>query len=73
MSKKKKLKKLKKLVNEMNYMINDFQIEIKYLEQDNKYMSGFISYNNLNEAYEYFRVNAHEERDENVPFTRLTL
>jgi len=73
MSKKKKIKKLKKLVNEMNYMINDFQIEIKYLEQDNKYMSGFISYNNLNEAYEYFRVNAHEERDENVPFTRLTL
>ena len=73
MSKKKKIKKLKKLVKEMNYIINDFQMDIKYLEIDNKYMRGFISYNNLNKAYEYFRINAHEERDENLPFTRLTL
>lgn len=73
MSKKKKIKKLKNQIKEMNYMINDFQMEIKYLESDNKYMSGFISYNNLNESYEYFRKNSHEERDENMPFTRLTL
>lgn len=73
MSKKKKIKKLKRLINEMNYLINDYQIDIQHLEQDNRYMSEFISYNNLCEDYTHFRLNAYEEHNENMPFTRLRL
>lgn len=38
-----------------------------------KYLSGFINYKNLEEEYLYFRENAHEEYEDDLPFPTLTL
>lgn len=38
-----------------------------------RYLSGFISYKKMDEEYCYFRENAHEEYEEDLPFPYLTL
>ena len=38
-----------------------------------RYLFDFLAYKDLEEEYNYFRKNAHEVQDENLPFPRLTL
>lgn len=38
-----------------------------------RYLSEFINYKNLEDEFQYFQRNAHEEYDEDLPFSRLTL
>lgn len=38
-----------------------------------RYMSEFITYKKLDDEFQYFQKHAHEIRDEDLPFSRLTL
>ena len=38
-----------------------------------RYHSEFINYKNLEDEFQYFQRNAHEEYDEDLPFSHLTL
>ncbi len=53
---------------------------IKYLEENEhemgreiNYLYSFISWKHLSDEFEYFKENAHEEYDDNLPFPTLTL
>ena len=50
-------------------LLNDQEID----QTEIKYLSGFISYKKLDEEYLYFRENAHEEYEKDLPFPTLTL
>ena len=41
--------------------------------QELQYLNNYIHYKGLDDDYQYFRQNAHEERDENLPFAFYTL
>jgi hypothetical protein len=57
--------------------MNDFLLSLlddhKYAEEDLKYLNAFIHYKKLGEEFRYFRENAHEEYEPNLPFPYLTL
>lgn len=38
-----------------------------------RYLESFIEWKNLNEEFLYFKNNAYETYDEDLPFSRLTL
>ena len=44
----------------------------RYLN-DLRYLEAFIDWKNLNEEFLYFKKNAYEKYDEDLPFSRLTL
>ena len=44
----------------------------RYLDEL-RYLEAFIEWRNLNEEFLYFKNNAYEKYDENLPFSRLTL
>ncbi len=57
--------------------MNDFLLSLlddhKYAEEDLKYLNAFIHYKKLGEEFRYFKENAHEEYEPNLPFPYLTL
>lgn len=70
---KKLYKNLQKVCFEMSDYISELSEDQKHNDAEWKYLSDFIHYKKLDEEYIYFRENAHEEVDENMPFSRLTL
>ena len=73
---KDKVIKVQNLNDQIEYMrdlitdlLNDQEID----REEIKYLSAFISYKKLEEEYHYFRENAHEEYEEDLPFSTLTL
>ena len=38
-----------------------------------RYLNDFIRFKKMDEEYQYFRENAHEEQEENLPFPHFTL
>ena len=57
--------------------MNDFLLSLlddhKLAEEDLKYLNAFIHYKKLDEEFRYFRENAHEEYEPDLPFPYLTL
>ena len=47
--------------------------DYRNLEEELRYLCEFLSYKQLEEEFRYFRANAHEEYDEDMPFPYLTL
>lgn len=74
---KKEIKKLYKHLRKNHTDLSDeFSNLIEEKNSDDiewRYLSEFIHYKNLDEEFKYFRENAHEEVDENLPFSRLKL
>ena len=60
-------------LDEMRDLISDLLNDQEIDQTEIKYLSGFISYKKLDEEYLYFRENAHEEYEEDLPFPTLTL
>lgn len=58
---------------EMSDFISDLVEERKQNEVDLRYLNEFIRYKKLIDEYQYFRENAHEEYEEDMPFSYLTL
>ena len=57
----------------MSDVISNLMDDINNATEEIRYLQEYISYKNLGEEFVYFRKNAHEEYDEDLPFPRLTL
>ena len=73
----KKYKKKYKRLEERSDILNEHMLDItddneRYLN-DLRYLEAFIDWKNLNEEFLYFKKNAYEKYDEDLPFSRLTL
>ena len=73
----KKYKKKYKRLEERSDILNEHMLDItddneRYLN-DLHYLEAFIDWKNLNEEFLYFKKNAYEKYDEDLPFSRLTL
>ena len=73
----KKYKKKYKRLEERYDILNEHMLDItddneRYLN-DLRYLKAFIDWKNLNEEFLYFKKNAYEKYDEDLPFSRLTL
>ena len=73
----KKYKKKYKRLEERYDILNEHMLDItddneRYLNEL-RYLEAFIDWKNLNEEFLYFKNNAYEKYDEDLPFSRLTL
>ena len=73
----KKYKKKYKRLEERYDILNEHMLDImddneRYLNEL-RYLEAFIEWKNLNEEFLYFKNNAYEMYDEDLPFSRLTL
>ena len=73
----KKYKKKYKRLEERYEILNEHMLDItddneRYLN-DLRYLEAFIDWKNLNEEFLYFKNNAYEKPDEDLPFSKLTL
>ena len=73
----KKYKKKYKRLEERYEILKEHMLDItedneRYLNEL-RYLEAFIEWRNLNEEFLYFKNNAYEKYDENLPFSRLTL
>lgn len=66
-------KKRQECCLEMSDVISNLMDDINNATEEIRYLQEYISYKNLGEEFVYFRKNAHEEYDEDLPFPRLTL
>lgn len=73
MNDKARIKLLEKNYSELLEHLQALNNEMEILNNDLEYMSNFISYHRLDDAYLYFRENAHRETDPELPFSFLTL
>ena len=73
----KKYKKKYKRLEERYEILKEHMLDItddneRYLNEL-RYLEAFIEWRNLNEEFLYFKNNAYEKYNENLPFSRLTL
>ena len=66
-------KALEESIEEASDYISYLSSSNEWLTAEMKYLQDFISYKKLEEEYYYFRENAHEEYEEDLPFPTLTL
>ena len=64
---------LRERYEEMNDFLLSLLDDHKRAEEDLKYLNAFIHYKKLGEEFRYFKENAHEEYEPNLPFPYLTL
>ena len=70
---KNKYKKLKETFEHMDYYFQNTLDDNKRYLNDIRYLEAFIEWKNLTEEYLYFKQNAYEKYDEDLPFPTLTL
>ena len=70
---KKKYKRLEERYDILNEHMLDIMDDNERYLNDLRYLESFIDWKNLNEEFLYFKNNAYEKYDENLPFSRLTL
>ncbi len=63
---------LRKQYAELDH-IQEMECDQKYWSKELQFLNDYIRYKGLDEEYQYFRQNAHEERNENLPFAFYTL
>ena len=64
---------LQDLYKEMNDFLLDVLAEQKRDHEELRYLRDFVHYQELEEEYLYFRNNAYEEENSDLPFPHLTL
>lgn len=64
---------LREQCSEMSDLISSLVEDCNHNETDLRYLNAFIHYKKLDEEYKYFRENAYEEYEEDMPFSYLTL
>jgi hypothetical protein len=64
---------LQQRYEEMNDFLMSLLEDTKRNEADLRYLTDFIHYKNLDEEFRYFRENAHEDTESELPFPYLTL
>ena len=65
---------LKEVLEEMYDHIHSQDQDIKYLSNENQYLSDYIKWKGLTEDFEYFKAHAHKVRlDEDLPFENYVL
>ena len=73
----KKQKKLYQALQELHEEMSDFLSNVldeqRRDSEELRYLKDFIHYQELEEEYLYFRRNAHEEENSDLPFPYLTL
>ena len=69
----KKYQNLQERYEEMSDFLSDVLDEQRRDSEELRYLKDFIHYQELEEEYLYFRRNAHEEEDSDLPFPHLTL
>ena len=70
---KKLYQRLQNLYGEMSDFLSDVLDEQRRDSEELRYLKDFIHYQELEEEYLYFRRNAHEEENSDLPFLHLTL
>ena len=70
---KKKYKRLEERYDILNKHMLDITDDNERYLNDLRYLESFIDWKNLNEEFLYFKKNAYEKYDEDLPFSRLTL
>lgn len=70
---KKLYRELQELHDEMSDFLSDVLDEQRRNSEELRYLKDFIHYQELEEEYLYFRRNAHEEENSDLPFPYLTL
>lgn len=70
---KKKYKRLKERYDILNEHMLDITDDNKRYLNELRYLESFIDWKNLNDEFLYFKNNAYEKHDEDLPFSRLTL
>ena len=70
---KKKYKRLEERYDILNKHMLDIMDDNERYLNDLRYLEAFIDWKNLNEEFLYFKKNAYEKYDEDLPFSRLTL
>ena len=73
MNDKKQIKLLEQNYTDLYEHLQDLEADIKHLQKERDYMSGFINYHHLEKTYLYFKENAYWKSDSNLPFPYLTL
>lgn len=72
--KKTSYNQLKEVLEEMYDHIHSQDQDIKYLSNENQYLSDYIKWKGLTEDLEYFKAHAHKVRlDEDLPFENYVL
>ena len=70
---KKKYKRLEERYDILNKHMLDITDDNERYLKDLRYLEAFIDWKNLNEEFLYFKKNAYEKYDEDLPFSRLSL
>ena len=70
---KKLYQRLQNLYGEMSDFLSDVLDEQRRDSEELRYLKDFIHYQELEDEYLYFRRNAHEEENSDLPFPHLTL
>ena len=70
---KKLYQRLQNLYGEMSDFLSDVLDEQRRDSEELRYLKDIIHYQELEEEYLYFRRNAHEEENSDLPFPHLTL
>ena len=70
---KKKYKRLEERYDILNKHMLDITDDNERYLKDLRYLEAFIDWKNLNEEFLYFKNNAYEKYNEDLPFSRLTL
>lgn len=72
-----KVQKLYQNLQERYEEMNDYLLNLidehEHSTEDLRYLHDFIHYKELDEEFRYFRENAHEEQDSELPFPYLVL
>ena len=63
-----KLPDLEERYAEVSDYLMSLTEDYRSLEEELRYLCEFLSYKHLEEEFCYFRANAHEEYDEDMPF-----
>lgn len=72
--KKASYNQLKEVLEEVYDHIHSQDQDIKYLSNENQYLSDYIKWKGLTEDFEYFKAHAHKVRlDEDLPFENYVL
>ena len=64
---------LESLVDATRERIADLEDNECFMSREINYLYSFIARKNLSEEFAYFKENAHEESDDELPFSTLTL
>ena len=64
---------LESLVDAAHERIADLEDNECLMSREINYLYSFITWKDLSEEFAYFKENAHEKNDDNLPFSTLTL